>query len=98
MALPKKIEWVTFDVYGTLIDWGTGAWEAFERESRKDGLELDRDQVVQLFLQYQREIKWGSYELYARVRRRTALRIAEAGGWESEPSRAGFLPASVERW
>src|SRR3954470_4298331 len=98
MALPKKIEWVTFDVYGTLIDWETGAWEAFERESRKDGLELDRDQVVQLFLQYQREIKAGSYELSAEVLRPTALRIAGAGGGGREPSRAGFLPASVERW
>jgi 2-haloacid dehalogenase len=98
MALPKKIEWVTFDVYGTLIDWEMGAWEAFERESKKDGLELDRDQVVQLFLQYQREIKAGSYELYAEVLRRTALKIAEDVGWELEPSRAGFLPASVERW
>ena len=78
MALPKKIEWVTFDVYGTLIDWEAGAWEAFERESKKDGLELDRDHVVQLFLQYQREIKAGSYELYAEVLRRTALKIGRA--------------------
>src|SRR3954447_19114313 len=98
MALPKKVEWVTFDVYGTLIDWETGAWEAFERESKKDGLELDRGHVVQLFLQYQQEIKAGSYELYAEVLRRTALKIAEDVGWELEPSRAGFLPASVERW
>src|SRR3954467_7573078 len=98
MALPKKIEWVTFDVYGTLIDWETGAWEAFEREATRDGIELDRDQVVELFLQYQKEIKAGSYELYAEVLRRTALKIAEDVGWELEPSRAGFLPASVERW
>src|SRR3954465_5853853 len=98
MALPKKIEWVTFDVYGTLIGWETGAWEAFERESKKDGLELDRDQVVQLFLQYQREIKAGSYELYAEAPRRPALKIPGDVGGGLEPSRAGFLPASVERW
>ena len=24
MALPKNIEWITFDVYGTLIDWEGG--------------------------------------------------------------------------
>jgi len=30
MALPKNIEWVTFDVYGTLIDWEKGVVEAFE--------------------------------------------------------------------
>jgi 2-haloacid dehalogenase/putative hydrolase of the HAD superfamily len=98
MALPKNIQWVTFDVYGTLIDWETGAWEAFEREARRDGVELDRDQIVELFLSVQQEIKAGSYELYAEVLRRTALRIAEEIGWELEPSRANFLPDSVERW
>ena len=29
MAIPKNISFVTFDVYGTLIDWETGAYEAF---------------------------------------------------------------------
>jgi 2-haloacid dehalogenase len=98
MALPKNIEWVTFDVYGTLIDWENGAWEAFDKEARKDGIELDRTQVVDLFLDAQKEIKAGSYELYAEVLRRTALKIAEEVGWELEPSRAGFLPDSVKRW
>ena len=31
MALPKKIEWVTFDVYGTLIDWEDGIFDAFSK-------------------------------------------------------------------
>ena len=32
MALPKKIELVTFDVYGTLIDWEEGIYEALGLE------------------------------------------------------------------
>jgi 2-haloacid dehalogenase/putative hydrolase of the HAD superfamily len=34
MALPKDIKWVTFDVYGTLIDWEKGITEAFRQGSR----------------------------------------------------------------
>ena len=30
MAIPKDITFVTFDVYGTLIDWETGAYDAFK--------------------------------------------------------------------
>jgi 2-haloacid dehalogenase/putative hydrolase of the HAD superfamily len=30
MALPSKVNWVTFDVYGTLIDWEKGVADAFE--------------------------------------------------------------------
>ena len=40
----------------------------------------------------------GSYELYAEVLRRTAVNAAKQLGWPLEPSRAQFLPDSVQRW
>ncbi|HKG16786.1 MAG TPA: HAD-IA family hydrolase [Solirubrobacteraceae bacterium] len=98
MPLPKKIEWVTFDVYGTLIDWETGAYEAFTAEAARDGFTIERDQLIPLFMSIQKEIQSGSYELYAEVLRRTAVRIAKELGWPLEPSRSGFLPDSVPRW
>jgi 2-haloacid dehalogenase len=98
MALPKTITFITFNVYGTLIDWESGAWDAFEREARRDGIELKRDDVIARFLEIQREIMSGSYELYAEVLRRTAVRIAKELEWPLEPSRSGFLPNSVQRW
>jgi 2-haloacid dehalogenase/putative hydrolase of the HAD superfamily len=98
MALPKNIQWVTFDVYGTLIDWESGVADAFEREARREGVTLDREQVIELFLQATQEIQSGSYELYAEVLRRAAVKIAKEIGWQLEPSRSGFLPDSVARW
>jgi 2-haloacid dehalogenase len=98
MPLPKEVTFVTFDVYGTLIDWETGVFDAFSKEAAKDGYSLSRDELVPLFLQAQRDIKGGSYELYAEVLRRTAVQISKELGWPLEPSRAGFLPNSVPRW
>jgi 2-haloacid dehalogenase len=98
MAIPKNVTFVTFDVYGTLIDWEGGAYDAFVREATRDGVEIDREDVVERFLAVQREIMAGSYELYAEVLRRTAVRIAKDIGWDLEPSRSGFLPDSVQRW
>jgi 2-haloacid dehalogenase len=98
MAIPKNVTSVTFDVYGTLIDWDLGVLEAFEREASRDGFTLERDTLLPLFHQVQEEIQAGSYELYAEVLRRTAVRIAEELGWPLEPSRSGFLPDSVQRW
>jgi len=98
MAIPKNVTFVTFDVYGTLIDWEGGAYDAFAREAARDGVEIDREDIVERFLAVQREIMAGSYELYAEVLRRTAVRIAKDIGWELEPSRSGFLPDSVQRW
>jgi 2-haloacid dehalogenase/putative hydrolase of the HAD superfamily len=98
MAIPKTVQWVTFDVYGTLIDWETGIYEAFVREAARDGFTIERDELIPLFHQTEQQIQAGSYELYAEVLRRTAVQIAKELGWPLEPSRSGFLPDSVQRW
>jgi 2-haloacid dehalogenase/putative hydrolase of the HAD superfamily len=98
MAIPKDITFVTFDVYGTLIDWESGAYDAFSTEAAREGFTIERDQLVPLFHEVQQRIQAGSYELYAEVLRRTAVEIAKQLGWPLEPSRSGFLPDSVQRW
>jgi 2-haloacid dehalogenase len=99
MPIPKNLTWVTFDVYGTLIDWETGVYEAFEREAQRDGFPLiDRASLIAMFHEVSREIEAGSYELYAEVLRRTALEMASRMEWQLEPSRSGFLPDSIPRW
>ncbi|UJA21715.1 HAD hydrolase-like protein [Thermoleophilia bacterium SCSIO 60948] len=100
MPLPKlkDIKWVTVDCYGTLIDWEKGIAEAFNKEASKDGFSFDDEQLVSRFLEVQAEVMGGSYELYAEVLRRTAVRVAREIGWELEPSRAQFVPDSVARW
>ena len=98
MPLPTKPTFVTFDVYGTLIDWETGIWDAFSAEAQRDGFTIERDEVIPLFMEISRDIEGGSYELYAEVLRRTVVEIAKRLGWPLEPSRSGFLPDSVQRW
>ena len=98
MPLPNDVQFVTFDCYGTLIDWETGVYDAFQKEADRDGFTIDRDVLVPRFIEIQHEIQSGSYELYAEVLRRTAVRVAAELGWELESSRAQFLPDSVPRW
>jgi len=98
MAIPKQVSFVTFDVYGTLIDWETGIYEAFAKEAKRDDFEIDRNVLLALFREISTEIEGGSYELYAEVLRRTAIEVAKRIGWSLEPSRSGFLPDSVQRW
>src|SRR5947209_250273 len=98
MAIPKNVTFVTFDVYGTLIDWETGVYDAFQAEAERDGFTIERDELMPLFFETQKQIQAGSYELYAEVLRRTAVQIAKELDWPLEPSRSGFLPDSVQRW
>jgi 2-haloacid dehalogenase len=98
MTIPKNVTFVTFDVYGTLVDWDTGAFDAFEKEAENDGFTIEREKLLPLFHSIQQQIQAGSYELYAEVLRRTAVQISQDLGWPLEPSRSGFLPDSVQRW
>jgi len=102
MPLPREVKkeakWVTTDCYGTLIDWEKGIVEAFHREASKDGFTIDEAKLLERFFPIQEQIMAGSYELYAEVLRRTAVRVAKELGWELEPSRAQFLPDSVPGW
>jgi 2-haloacid dehalogenase/putative hydrolase of the HAD superfamily len=85
MAIPKNISFVTFDVYGTLIDWDAGAFDAFTKEADRDGFTIERDELIPLFHEIQQQIEAGSYELYAEVLRRTAVQISKKLGWPLEP-------------
>jgi 2-haloacid dehalogenase len=98
LPLPKDVTFLSFDCYGTLIDWESGAFDAYQREAQRDGFTVDRNVAMPLFLEIQHEIQGGSYELYAEVLRRTAVRSAREMGWDLEPSRSGFLPDSVPGW
>jgi 2-haloacid dehalogenase/putative hydrolase of the HAD superfamily len=98
MPLPAKPTFVTFDVYGTLIDWEGAIVDAFEKEAARDGFTIDRTDLLAAFHEISREIEGGSYELYAEVLRRTAVEISHRLEWPLEPSRSGFLPDSVQRW
>lgn len=100
MALPKlkEIKWVTTDCYGTLIDWEKGIVDAFRKEADRDGLTIDEKALLERFFEVQAQIMSGSYELYAEVLRRAAVKVAEEIDWTIEPSRAQFLPDSVAYW
>ena len=95
MPLPKNVTFVTFDCYGTLIDWETGAYEAFQKEAEKDGFTIDRNALIPQFIDIQHEIEAGSYELYAEVLRRTAVRTAKV---RSKPKRRGLTKGRTRAW
>src|SRR3989449_1792363 len=98
MAIPRKVTFVSLEVYGTVIGWETGNYNDFQREAGKGGFTINRDVLIPLFMSIQREIMSGSYELYAEVLRRTAVRCPSELGWEIEPVRSSFLPNSIPEW
>jgi 2-haloalkanoic acid dehalogenase type II len=97
---------ITFDCYGTLIDWENGIVAAFQSEAAKDGVELKADDIVAAYGIEEPSVESGVYRSYSEVLGETARRVAarlgtnlgSKPGWTIEPERAGFLAASLPHW
>ena len=89
---------LTFDCYGTLIDWERGITEAFQQEAAADGIEIDPEQLMELYHRIEPEVEAEAFRRYREVLRMVALRIARELDWQIDARRASFLPDSVPRW
>lgn len=100
--LSRDFDIITFDCYGTLIDWENGIVTAFQTEAARDGVELAADDIVAAYGIEEPLVESGAYRSYREVLGETARRVgARLGtnlGWNIEPERAGFLAASLPRW
>ena len=95
---PGQVSVITFDCYGTLIDWETGIWEAFRSAAASDGFRLDREEVVRAYHAIEPLVESGTYRPYRDVLRETARRVAADCGWTISAERAAFLPESLSAW
>ena len=94
----RKYDAITFDCYGTLIDWETGIATAFLRAAERDGVRLRRDDVLRVYADNERVVERQRYRPYRDVLAETAFRVANALGWPLAYERAGFLADSLPSW
>lgn len=96
MARPYDV--VTFDCYGTLIDWKTGIREAFSRAARRDGVALDPAAALAAYREIEPVVEAEAYRRYRVVLTETARRVAARRSWRLSDERAGFLTESLPDW
>ncbi|HKW93109.1 MAG TPA: HAD-IA family hydrolase [Methylomirabilota bacterium] len=88
---------VTFDCYGTLIDWEAGIVEAFRSASVADGITLDPAAVLRALFDT-RPAAERPYQRYREILTAAAQRTGEHLGWPITRERAAFLPESLANW
>jgi 2-haloalkanoic acid dehalogenase type II len=98
MPAARPYDVVTFDCYGTLIDWERGITAAFERAARADGLSLDAAAVLAAYHEAEPAVQSGAFRRYRDVLADVARRVAGRLSWTLEGSRAAFLAESVPDW
>src|SRR2546421_3939016 len=95
---PSRV--ITFDCYGTLIDWETGIRNAFRsamlRTGAGQGLE---SKAFELYEEEERRLeKERPHSLYRDVLSRTSLSVARKIGWKLSSAESTFLAEKLPTW
>ena len=98
MASERLFEVITFDCYGTLIDWESGISGAFLAAAARDGVSLERRRVLEAYAEIEPQLEAGSYRPYREILTEAERRVAERLDWKLSSSRAGFLAESLPGW
>ncbi len=89
---------ITFDCYGTLIDWETSIFDAFRDEAAKDGRQLERGSVIDAYGAAEAEIEKKGFIPYRQVLNQAARDCASKLGWSLTEKRASFLAKGLPNW
>jgi 2-haloalkanoic acid dehalogenase type II len=89
---------ITFDCYGTLIDWEAGISRAFASAAATEARQLDRTHLLNVYAEIEPSVEAAPYRRYREVLTETAQRVAEQLGWPLGQERARFLAESLPDW
>lgn len=91
----KDYQWITFDCYGTLIDWETGISSAFEKAAKTAGVPFDKKRILTLYGKFEMEEEFG-YKKYREILNRVSRRVCSEMRYRAADF--GFLAESLSRW
>ena len=89
---------ITFDCYGTLIDWERGIRNAFAAAAAAMRLPVDADAALALYVEVEAKVEAEAYRSYREVLRETVRRIAGRLRWPVPEARTEFLAESMPAW
>lgn len=98
MPESRPYDVVTFDCYGTLIDWERGITTAFECAARAAGVRVDPGAVLAAYQAAEPAVQGEAYRRYREVLGEAARRVAGTLGWALDEAGARFLAESLADW
>ncbi len=93
-----RYEALTFDCYGTLIDWESGILDALRPVLAPREIELGDDDALVLFGRLESEVEAGPYRTYRDVLREVLIGIGDALEFSPVAAEADAFAASVADW
>ncbi|MFO7565823.1 MAG: haloacid dehalogenase type II [Enhygromyxa sp.] len=95
---PQNFEVVSFDCYGTLIDWEAGILAAMQPVIVRHELVASADDVLRAYARAESAVEAGEYLPYREVLRRTFAGMAKDLGFAPQADELETLVESLPRW
>jgi 2-haloacid dehalogenase len=89
---------LTFDCYGTLIDWETGILEALRPVAAAHGSEAGDDELLEAFARHEAALEAASYRSYRNVLAGAVRGVGADLGFEPSEYEVAAFSASVGDW
>jgi 2-haloacid dehalogenase len=93
-----RFDALTFDCYGTLIDWETGLAAAFAPVLRAHGIDADTDDVLARYGRYEAAAEAGPYMSYRDVLAAGLRGVADELGFRPDDAEVEAFSGSVADW
>src|SRR3984957_11286148 len=93
-----RFEIVTFDCYGTLIDWETGILTALHRILSAHGKEIDDATILKLYGDFEQLSEQDPFHPYREVLQSVVRRFGAELGFTPAAEETRSLPDSLARW
>ena len=97
-ALFDDVEALSFDCYGTLIDWESGIHAAMDSLLRAHGVTLSREATLEAFARHETRLEADDYRRYRELLAETAAAIALEQGITPEADELADVGTSVADW
>ena len=89
---------LSFDCYGTLIDWETGIWNALNPIFQAHGLDMDADKMLEQYGLFEAEAEREDYMPYKSVLTTVLRGFADTLGFEPTQEQYDAFSWSVQDW
>lgn len=96
--MTQRTSVLTFDCYGTLIDWETGISDAIAAAIGQGGIAASRSEIMRLYHEIEPTLQAAEYRAYREILRNALVLVADRLGWRVDPTDAGLLADSVANW
>jgi 2-haloalkanoic acid dehalogenase type II len=96
--MTRRYDFVTFDCYGTLIDWESGIGGALAADAAASGRTVTPRECVEVYAEQEPQVEAEGFRRYRDILAESSRRTARRLGWEIPPDRASFLARSLPSW